>query len=253
MKAMKLQAYLVAVLIFLTAAPQGNANPMKLRLATLEWPPYAGTNLHGGGLATEIVTQAFKRAGYESDISFMAWSKVMSSSQSNMFDAIYPAYFSEPRMTNFFISEPILAGPLVLCARQGMPEKYQSLTDLKGYRIGVVRSYVNSETFDEADFLHKMSGESDFENMQLLVQGRLDIVVIDKLVATSMIRKNASELGSLNDYTFLTPRLGMRDMYVMFPRNNDRSRTRRKDFNKALKKMNDKGIIETILKKQGFR
>jgi polar amino acid transport system substrate-binding protein len=249
---MKTQVIVIVGLILLFARP-GNAQPQNLRLATLEWHPYTGTNLPNGGLATKIVSEAFADAGYAVDISCMAWSRVMSASKSNRFDAIYPAYFSESRMTNYFISEPILAGPLVFCARDGVPRKYDSLKDLKNYRIGVVHSYVNSETFDQADFLNKIAGESDFANMKLLAQGKLDIVVIDKLVATSMIRKNTSELGSLKEYIFLTPRLGMRDMYVMFPRNNKSSMTRLEDFNKALEKMREKGRIEKILKKRGFR
>ena len=39
------------------------AGERKLDIGTTEWPPYYGKDLQNGGFMTEIVVEAFKRAG----------------------------------------------------------------------------------------------------------------------------------------------------------------------------------------------
>ena len=39
------------------------AGERKLDFGTTEWPPYYGKDLQNGGFMTEIVVEAFKRAG----------------------------------------------------------------------------------------------------------------------------------------------------------------------------------------------
>lgn len=228
------------------------ADPQVVKIATLEWIPYTGTNIINGGLATEIVTKVFDQAGYSNTVSYMPWKEVMANSQSNLYHAIFPAYYSDERMKIYLISEPFLAGPVVLCTKKDDLTEYSSLKDLKDYKIGVVKAYVNSKDFDKADFLTKIEGKSDLENLKALCAGELDIIAIDKLVATSLIKSNKKTLGTLGNYKFLSPTLGMRDMYVMFPRNDKKSEQLLKDFNESLEVLLKRGEPEKILKKHGF-
>ncbi len=52
-------------------------NKRKLRVVTCNWEPHFGENMPGGGYFSEITRQAFKRAGYASEIYFMPWKRAL--------------------------------------------------------------------------------------------------------------------------------------------------------------------------------
>ena len=225
----------------------------RVAVATLLWEPYITTNLPTGGPATEIVTRAFKAGGLEADVTHMPWKNAITQTQAGVYHAIYPAYFSLERMAKYLISEPFLCSPVVLVARAGSTITYTGLKSLKPYRIGVVAGYANAEAFDDADYLNKTVTKSDFDSLQRLKQGELDLVTLDKLVAISLIRNHADAFGSMEEYRFLSPPLGNRDMYVMFPKTLSESEVRLKAFNKGLKLLKADGEVEKIIQKSGFR
>jgi polar amino acid transport system substrate-binding protein len=224
-----------------------------IKISTLVWEPYVGPDLPGGGIVTEITQRAFDLAGYDSTVDYLPWQQAQEDALDGKYDAILPAYYSEERAQLYWISEPVLASPVVLCARTGTVTSFWLLSDLKPYKIGIARGYVNATEFDQADYLNKIVGETDYENMKDLINGKLDLVCIDKMVCSHMIKSNSEILGAMDDYIFLTPRLEMRDIYVMFPRVIETSKSRMKAFNQALRKMRDSGEIDQILEKHGFK
>jgi len=243
---------LLTTLLLAASVTMAQAND-RVAVATLFWEPYITTNLPTGGPATEIVTRAFKTGGLQADVTHMPWKDVMTQSQAGVYHAIYPAYFSLERMEKYLISEPFLCSPVVLVARAGSTITYTGLKSLKPYRIGVVAGYANAEAFDDADYLNKTVTKSDFDSLQRLKQGELDLVTLDKLVAISLIRNHADAFGSMEEYRFLSPPLGNRDMYVMFPKTLSESEVRLKAFNKGLKLLKADGEVEKIIQKSGFR
>lgn len=244
--------FVVVCFIFLWGHA-ADAKDSLIKISTLLWEPYVGPDLPGGGIVTEITQRALDLAGYDSTVDYLPWQQAQEDALDGKYDAILPAYYSEERAQLYWISEPVLASPVVLCARTGTVTSFWLLSDLTPYRIGVARGYVNATEFDQADYLNKIVGETDFDNMKDLKCGKLDFVCIDKMVCTHMIKSNSDVLGSMNDYVFLTPRLEMRDIYVMFPRMTEESQPRMKAFNRALQKMRKNGEIDLILEKHGFK
>jgi polar amino acid transport system substrate-binding protein len=244
---------LVACLAALVGVAEAADEKKTVAVATLVWEPYVGPKLKNGGMATEIVVAAFKRAGIKATIHHMPWIDVMNRSAKGEVDAIYPAYFSKERLKKYLISEPFLNGPLALCARKATKVKFDSLEDLKPYRIGVVEGYANEEKFDAADYLTKVVAKSDLANLRSLIKGDVDLAVVDQLVGLHLLKKHREELGGPEAVKFLVPPLGTRDMYVMFPRILPESEARLKQFNRALLRMKKVRRIEQIMKKHGFK
>lgn len=225
----------------------------RIAVATLIWEPYITTNTLNGGAATEIVTKAFRLGGVQTEIMHMPWKDAMEKTESGIYQAIYPAYFSLDRAEKFLISEPFLCSPVVLVARADSDISYSGLSSLDPYRIGVVAGYANAEAFDDATNLTKIVNSSDLDNLRKLKASVIDLAASDKLVAISLIRSNPDTLGSLEDYRFLSPPLGNRDMYVMFPKQLKASKRRLKRFNKGLAKLREDGGMESIIRAHGFR
>jgi len=221
-----------------------------IRLATLDWPPYVGEVLPQYGFTTAIVSEAFKRAGYEVKVDFMPWTRVLQETEAGNYDAAYPEYYSEERVKTFFLSDPLASGPLGFYKRKADNITYTKLDDLKPYRIGVVLGYINTPEFDAADYLKKEATNSDEQNLRKLLLGRIDLVVIDKFVAQYLIKTSIPEaVGTLE---FMEPPLLEQSLYVIFSRQVAGSEQKLQAFNAALKTMREDGTLERILKEYGF-
>ncbi len=218
-------------------------------LATLNWKPYVSEELSNGGFTTEIVSRAFQRAGYRVEVHFMPWIRVLAEVKKGAFDAMYPAYHSERRSRVYALSNPIANGPLVLCKRSDRPIEYASLDDLKPYKIGVVRGYVNTPAFDAADYLDKRLVNSDKQNLLKVLTGRIDLAVIDKYTALQIIETSIPKAEGKLD--FLEPPLQVKPLYVGFCRKPG-YRKRLEAFNRALKEMKSQGVIRSIYAGHGF-
>jgi polar amino acid transport system substrate-binding protein len=51
---------------------------------------------------------------------------------------------------------------------------------MKQYTFGVVKGYVNTPEFDAAIFLKKVESASDEEYLRNLINGRVDLIFIDR-------------------------------------------------------------------------
>jgi ABC-type amino acid transport substrate-binding protein len=229
-----------------TTVPEKNI----IKLATLDWPPYVGQGLPQYGFTTAIISEAFKRAGYEVKVEFMPWARVLQDTEAGKYDAAFPEYYSDERAAAFFMSDPFASGPLGFYKRKADKITYTKLEDLKPYRIGVVRGYINTPEFDAADYLQKDEANSDEQNLQKLFAGRIDLIVIDKFVAQYLIETSVPEaIGALE---FMEPPLLDQSLYVIFPRGIAGSEEKLQAFNTALKTMREDGTLERILEEYGF-
>ncbi len=247
-----MKRYIIIALAVVIVTQLALAADKQVAVATLYWEPYITTNTPSGGAATEIVTTAFARGGLEASIAHMPWKDAIDQTRNGIYHAIYPAYFSVERAGQFLISEPFLCSPVVLVARADADIRYEGLESLKPYRIAVVAGYANAEAFDDADYLDKIVTQSDLDNLVRLKAGKVDLAAADKLVALALIRNHPDKLGSVADYRILSPVLGNRDMYVMFPKTLKTSARRLKAFNKGLEKLREEGRIEAIIQAHGF-
>lgn len=227
------------------------ADAPTVTLATLNWEPYVNEEVVDGGFTTEIVRQAFERAGYQVDITYMPWIRVLSEVENGAFDAMYPAYYSESRSRVYALSTPIASGPLVLCKLADRPLRYRSLEDLKPFRIGVVRGYVNTADFDNAHYLDKRIVNSDKQNLLKVLTGRIDLAVVDMYTAQQIIDTAIPQAKGKLD--FMKPPLEVKPLYVGFSKNRDGYRQRLEAFNQALREMINEGLVQKIYNEHGFR
>jgi polar amino acid transport system substrate-binding protein len=225
-------------------------DPKVVRLATLEWPPYVGEDLPDKGFTTAIVSEAFKRAGYEVKIDFMPWARALKESNGGNYDAAYPEYYSEERAKTFLFSDQFAASPLGFYKQKSTNITYAKLEDLKPYRIGVVLGYTNTPEFDAADYLQKETVNADEQNLRKLLLGRIDLAVIDKYVAQYIITTKIPE--ATDKLEFIEPQLKEQPLYLIFSQQSANNKQKLMAFNAALKSMQADGTLEKIFKKYGF-
>ncbi|HCL56932.1 MAG TPA: hypothetical protein DHW82_07985 [Spirochaetia bacterium] len=221
-----------------------------IKLATLDWEPYIGQKLANNGYVAEIAREAFLREGYELQLDFLPWARVVQETKSGKYDGYFPEYYSKEVEKDFIFSAKFKGGPLVFFKKKGRNISYEKLTDLKPYTIGVVREYVNTEEFDKADYLKKEEVVDDLTNIKKLLAGRIDLFVADKFVGLYLLRTFLPEKAGEMD--FISPSLEEKDLYLCFPKQITRSEMLVKVFNSGLEKIIKDGTVNKILKKHGF-
>lgn len=223
----------------------------KITLATLEWPPYTGSQLDGHGYASKLVREALKRSGIEVDIEFHQWTRVIGLAKKGEVDGYFPEYYGEHISTFAMLSSPFPGGPLVFFKLKDRDIGFTYLNELNPYTIGTVKSYTNTKEFDDAEFLTKEPVKDDLTNFKKLAAGRIDLLVADKLVGNYLLKEHmASWSGNIE---FINPPLNRAmNLYVCFPKSQPLSPAYLKAFNKGLRQMQKDGSLNKLRKEYGF-
>ncbi|MEI7611367.1 MAG: transporter substrate-binding domain-containing protein [Betaproteobacteria bacterium] len=219
-------------------------------LSTEQWEPYIAEHLPDNGFLGEIVRESFKRSGYAVKYRFFPWARVVAMSNSGEVDGYLPAYYSQERELASFFSEPFSAGFNVFFKMRALDVSYIKLEDLKPYRIGVVRGYVNEEKFDQADFLQKDYSTDNLTNVKKLSSGRIDLFVADKYVGLYLLKNNFPDL--VNAIDFIENPLSRNNLYVCISRKTANAALKVKAFNNGLKLIKADGTYQRILNKHGL-
>ena len=267
-------ALVVTILYVLFGTVATMAEQKKVTLATLEWEPYIGSKMPRNGLTAEIVVEAFKRVGYSVDIKFLPWTEALKLGEAGKVDGIFPAYHSKGREAHFIFSEPFAESPLgfykksaavagpnisqlkradenIVFPEDPRVDQTAVLKMMKQYTFGVVKGYVNTPEFDAATFLKKVESASDEENLRNLINGRVDLIFIDRYAAKNIIVKKFP--WHLQDYEFMEPALATKPLYIGFSKKLAAHQQKLKDFNRGLKIAKEDGVLKRLTDKYGLR
>ena len=242
--------YALTLCITLLFAPPALADEKEISLATLNWEPYVGEELEYFGFTSHIITEAFKRVGYRVQYTFLPWARLLKQVAAGKFDAGCAAYYSEERAEIYAFSEPYAHGPVVLYKRKDRDISYRTLTDLKPYRIGVARGYVNDAEFDAAEYLHKEVANDNDLNMKKLLAQRLDLIAIDKFVAQYIIKTSLPQGADALEP--LDPPLADHPIHLIFSKKRAGYEQKVQDFNRGLAAITEDGTVDNILQRHGF-
>ena len=235
-------------LVFIFMAGVSRAETLKI--AALDREPYVGQTLTNYGFDSEIITEAFKRAGHQVMIEFMPRDKAIADAAKGDYDAVFPEYYSKERAQDFVYSYVFSNSLLVFYKRTSSNIPYKTLKDLTSYKIGVVKGYINTDELDNAAYLKKVEAESDEDNLHKLAKGELDLIVVDKLVAQYLIKTKVPEAAGKLEA--IEPPLAIHALFVIFPKKLPASEKLAKEFNKAYESMEKDGTIKAIMARTGL-
>lgn len=247
-----LLAALLATTLCAASLPLRAAEPV--RLASLEWQPYIGPDLPEQGFAAALVRAAFAAEGMPVEIEFHPWERALQLARSGAVDGLVPEYYNGKREAEFAYSAPLVTGPLVLYKRREADLVYlpvgsldAGLRALATQRFGVVRGYLNTPTFDAADYLIKIEADDDLANLRNLAEGRIDLAVIDRHVAAHLIRTRQPEFATT--LAPMSPPLGDMALYIAFSRKSPRMTEIRAAFNRGLDTLRAEGQFNALRKR----
>jgi polar amino acid transport system substrate-binding protein len=172
------------------AAP--TAQSAKLRLASTKWLPFTGAEGEPR-VALTLTERALERAGYDSVTAFVADGELSPKLKSGEYDGSAALWRSEDREQYLLYSKPYLENRLVLVARKGSDVSASSLAALKGKRVALVDGYAYGESVESAAETRFVRGTSASENLQALLSGKVDYVLLDDLVVEYLFEQHSRE------------------------------------------------------------
>ena len=244
-----------ALILFLFVSPNNaltKENKKVYKLATIEWPPYTSSKLKGKGWASAVVKAVFKNQGYKVRVAVMSgkntWGKVLKNVKSGKLIGGFPAYYSEDRTIDYFITRAFGNGPLAFFKRKGEEIPFDGdLETLKSFKIGVVKDYYNGEVFTRADYLKKRMFKSDRVSLVMLTKKRVDLVLLDKLVTEYHLNNDPYLKKLKGDLQVVKPVLQNKDLHVLFTKKNKMGAKLTIAFNKGLNALRESGELKKIL------
>ncbi|MFH1914818.1 MAG: ABC transporter [Pseudomonadota bacterium] len=227
----------VMLVVLLALAPGLAVGGERVVLATLEWPPYTGESLPEGGATSVVVREAFRAMGYELELRFYPWNRVLHEARENPDIAGYfPEYPENWRRDRFLKSRSIGTSPLGLASRAEVVINWQTLDDLARYTLGTVAGYANTMEFDAMVVRGRLTTDAsntDTLNLRKALVGRVDAAVVDANVFT-YLSKTDPVLRAGRDELVLHDRLvGTNELVACFP-DTEAGRKLLLDFNQGL-------------------
>ncbi|MCG8494685.1 MAG: transporter substrate-binding domain-containing protein [Enterobacterales bacterium] len=222
-------------------------------LTSLDWPPYSGKKLEGGGASIEVARAAFAAMGYKLVVEFYPWSRTvnLAKDESSKYAGYFPEYYSDAVAKEFNYSEVMGNGPLGFAEKADSPKEWNSISDLEKYSIGVIQDYVNDGAeFDAAVAAGKIKVQavtSDATNLVKLLNGRIDLAVVDMNVMDYILNTDKRFKGKKDKLQLNKKLLVDNKLYVAFKKNVLGDELL-KVFNEGLTKIDVKAIMEKGMK-----
>lgn len=238
-------AMLVLVLVVTGFAGAASARD-KVLLVTDEWPPYYSASIANQGFVTQVVKEAYKAVGYDVEVRFLPWERVMAMAKSGEADGIMGAYYKKEREADFKYSAAIAESQLSFYKQKSKPHKYSSLNDVKGKTVGIVRGYTFTPEFDQSPAIKKDQSDNLPAALRKLLAGRVDFVLDDQRVIAYELKKMGGQAG---DAEALTPPLQVSKLFVLISKKAAGSDKKLGDFNRGLDIIKKNGTYARLMGK----
>ena len=237
-------------MISLTALP-AKAAEKAFVVTTEEWPPFVGAELDGNGWAMEVARAALESQGYKVSLDLLPWARSVHCAKSGRCDGLYLSYYVKEREEWFVFSDPIGELRTGFFKLEDRDIAFETLRDLRPYRIGMTRGAAVSEAFDTADYLKKDPVPHHTTNIKKLLRGRLDLVVAAKPVFEYLIRTNLPE-SEQDKFEFLPPSLSTQSLHMAVSKQSPHYEQKLEDFNRGLAQIRADGTYDAIRRAHGY-
>ncbi|RMO74328.1 Solute-binding family 3 protein [Pseudomonas syringae pv. primulae] len=239
----------VGLLVFLLMA---NANAAeKLRLVADPWPPFTDALLLNGGLATDIVNTALKRAGYTTLYEQVPWARALLGLSEGRHDVLINAWFSEDRTKIGQFSAEYLLNRIRFIKRKESPIDALTHEQLHHYLIAVVRGYAYSPAFDSDVLLKKVPVQNFSTAVRMLAAERVDLTLEDEYVARYNLALEANE--ARDRVEFLPGSLSENSLHILVSLKNPHHAKIVADFDREIAAMKADGTYEELLRLHGLQ
>jgi len=187
--------FLIALVSVSNPCSAWGQNNDRVQLVGFNYPPFyqvkSGT---ATGIAVDLAEELFSRLNREYALSIYPLKRTLSMLENGQADCVIILIKTPQRQKFLHFTEPIVTARGLIWSsteREKNPIHFDTLQDLRRYKIGVTRGYSYGQEFD--NFLQSMNVEtanSDYSNLLKLLEHRIEIFPGNELVVQSLINQH---------------------------------------------------------------
>jgi polar amino acid transport system substrate-binding protein len=242
---MKLYCVIIALIIYPLSTSATSVN-----IAAAELEPHAGLLLPYHGWVPRVLNIALKDSGYTTKFDFLPFRRALMSTENGNYDAISPLYISDERKQKLYFSDPLGVSKTLLFYRNLAPVKFDSIADLSGLTVAIMRGARVNDEFDQATNFYRVEVTSYAQLVRMLLAGRVDALVGEEFV----VRAEIAHHGALSENTLMqaTKALATQGIYAAVSKAVIDSEAKILAINLGIAKLKASGEYSRILAQHGI-
>lgn len=237
---------LVALAVLSGLLPQtGKAEVLKFAIG--EWPPYLSKTSPHYGFATHVVQKIFEKHGYQLEYGFFPWKRSMLIASTPEWNGTFTWTYTKEREKNFKFSTPFYKSNTHLMFVKNKALESASLNDVEALRIGITNGYTYGLAFQgklESGTLKTQTRASDAENIQALLDNKIDVFLVNNLVGMSLARRLYPD--SVSFLRLSKEPIYTNNQHVLFNKNNALTDKLIELFNQEIKALERSGEMDRM-------
>lgn len=215
----------------------------ELSMTASIWPPYVYEERHSNGFLVALVSDAFKRAGYQVNMVVEPWPQALEATQKGDYDVYCGIWYTDDRAETLSFSEPFIDNEITFIKRSDSDFEFRDRADLGGLKIGIVDDYAYSDKAYDTTGIEIAEAGSVGENVKRLLAGEIDLILADRRV----VFYEADELAAAKNITVLSKPVNTRGLRIAVSRKRTDHHEIIAAFDKEITAMKDDGSYNTIL------
>jgi ABC-type amino acid transport substrate-binding protein len=232
----------LTLLIVLPFLVQGQVE--QVHLASDIWPPFTNEESKSS-FAQDIVREALKRNEIGVKTSILSFSGVMEGIKSGIYDGSAALWYTKKREEHLIFSKPYLQNQLVLVGRKGTDVGAYNFSVLAGKKVAIVGSYAYGAAVDTALNVRFVDGASDQDNLNKLLRGEVDYMLVDALLIEYLLKYQQEKVRKFLEIA--SRPLIIQQLYFALRKNIPQAEEIVNGFNDAIKQMVADGTYNEIL------
>lgn len=236
-------AFLLAAAICFGASPA-----RAIELTTGDgYPPYVDEKLPQGGLATDIVREAYKAVGIAATVRHLPWKRGYDATLRGEFTATFPYLRNAERERDFLISAPLYPVRLMIFYAGPSGFAYTGLDSLKGKTTciefgGIPQRSVRS--LIEAGDVTLVETKDMLSCARMMGAGHVDFFIVNEQVGKTAVADADLPAGTIR---MVEQPFALMSQYLLVPRIAPDAAKEVETFNRGLAKLKASGSYDTIL------
>ena len=226
--------------------PSRQVNMTKIVLASGEWSPYVSENLKYEGVVSRIVTEAFALVNVETEYVYMPWKSSMEEAKNGTWHGTFPWLKNEEREGYFYFSSPIAHENVLFFYKKDSGFSWETVSDLKDYKIGGTAGYYYGELFNEAEKNGKITIErviDDETNFKRFVADEVDVIICEIDVCYAIMERLLSS-EEANNIIHYPKSISENPLYLLLSKQLEGNDELVELFNMGLKRLEESGKID---------
>lgn len=225
-----------------------SAADTRIRITSGEWEPYLSEYSLEYGLASHIVSEAFRLEGISIEWGFFPWKRSYELARLGLWDASAVWWPTAESRKDFWISEPVVETSFVYFHLKNKPFDWEKVEDLQGLTIGITLGYDYGTAFMRAMQQGQIivdANSQDELNYKKLLLGRIDVFPNDLLVGSAQI-KNTFPPEIAAGFTHHPKEFERSTLSLILSKKTENGRFYLEKFNSGLEQLKQSGKLKQM-------